>query len=76
MDDDKNQKILQNQQNSLIDNQRFYTTEEVAKILRVDPESVRRYVRSGKLRAIKLGGKFIRIDEADLERFIETMKTR
>jgi len=55
--------------------QRFYTTEEVARLLRVDPESVRRYVRSGKLRAVKLGGKFIRIDRADLDRFIEQLKT-
>ncbi len=55
--------------------QRFYTTKEVAKLLRVDPESVRRYVRSGKLRAVKLGGKFIRIDRADLDRFIEQLKT-
>ena len=55
--------------------QRFYTTEEVAKLLQVDPESVRRYVRKGKLRAVKLGGKFIRIDRADLDRFIEQLKT-
>lgn len=55
--------------------QRFYTTEEVARLLRVDPESVRRYVRSGKLRAVKLGGKFIRIDRADLEKFIGQLKT-
>jgi excisionase family DNA binding protein len=55
--------------------QRFYTTDEVAKLLRVDPESVRRYVRSGKLRAAKLGGKFIRIDSVDLDKFIEQLKT-
>lgn len=55
--------------------QRFYTTEEVAKLLQVDPESVRRYVRSKKLRAVRLGGKFIRIDRVDLDRFIEQLKT-
>ena len=55
--------------------QRFYTTKEVAKLLRVDPESVRRYVRSGKLRAVKLGGKFIRVDRTDLDIFIEQLKT-
>lgn len=52
----------------------FYTTEEVAKLLQVDPESVRRYVRSGKLRAIKLGGRFIRVDKVDLNNFIEGLK--
>ncbi|MBI2442965.1 MAG: Fic family protein [Candidatus Levybacteria bacterium] len=55
--------------------QRFYTTEEVAQLIKVDPESVRRYVRSGKLRAVKLGGKFIRIDRKDLNSFIEELKT-
>ena len=57
-----------------ISEQRFYTTDEVAKLLQVDPESVRRYVRRGNLRAIKLGGKFIRIDKADLDTFIEGLK--
>ena len=55
--------------------QRFYTTDEVAGILKVDPESVRRYVRSNKLRAVRLGGKFIRVEKADLDRFIEDLKT-
>lgn len=54
--------------------QRFYTTEEVAKLLQVDPETVRRYVRQGDLKAVKLGGKFIRIDKADLDIFIENLK--
>ena len=55
--------------------QRFYTTDEVAKLLQVDPESVRRYVRSNKLRAVKLGGRFIRIDKVDLDKFIEQLKS-
>ncbi|MDP3998412.1 MAG: Fic family protein [bacterium] len=54
--------------------QRFYTTDDVAKLLQVDPETVRRYVRQGTLRAVKLGGKFIRIDKADLDIFIEDLK--
>lgn len=54
--------------------QRFFTTEEVASLLQVDPESVRRYVRRGDLRAVKLGGKFIRIDKTDLDKFIEGLK--
>lgn len=54
--------------------QRFYTTEEVSKLLQVDPETVRRYVRQGDLKAVKLGGKFIRIDKTDLDKFIENLK--
>lgn len=59
----------------IIPEQRFYTTDEVARLLKVDPESVRRYVRSHKLRAVKLGGKFIRIEKTDLDKFIEKLKT-
>lgn len=55
--------------------QRFYITDEVATLLKVDPESVRRYVRRGKLKAVKLGGKFIRIEKADLNTFIDSLKT-
>ncbi len=54
--------------------QRFFTTDEVAALLKVNRESVRRYVRSGKLKAVKLGGKFIRIEKVDLNKFIEGMK--
>ena len=54
--------------------QRFYTTDEVALLLKIDPETVRRYVRSGALKAVKLGGKFIRIEKADLDSFIGTLK--
>jgi len=54
--------------------QPFYTTDDVAKLLQVDPESVRRYVRSGQLAAVKLGGKFIRIEKKDLDSFIGKRK--
>jgi excisionase family DNA binding protein len=60
----------------LIEEQRFYTTDEVASLLKVDPESVRRYVRSGQLKAVKLGGKFIRIEKVDLNNFINSLKKR
>lgn len=56
-------------------NQQFLTTDEVAKLLQIDPESVRRYVRSGQLKAIKLGGKFIRIEKKDLDNFIKQKKS-
>ncbi len=55
---------------------KLLTTEEVAEILNVDPESVRRYTRTGELRSILLGGKFIRIDQEDLKSFIEQKKLK
>lgn len=53
----------------------FYTVEQVAKILQITPETIRRYVRNGKLKAIKLGGKFIRVGKKDLDDFIVSMQT-
>lgn len=49
----------------------FFTTIDVASLLKINPESVRRYVRSGKLKAVKLGGKFIRIEKKDLDDFLQ-----
>lgn len=54
--------------------QTYYTIEEIATLLKVNPESVRRWVRSKKLPAIKLGGKYIRIEASDLEGFIKKSK--
>ena len=54
--------------------QTYYTIEEVASLLKVNPESVRRWVRSKKLPAIKLGGKYIRIEASDLDGFIKKSK--
>jgi excisionase family DNA binding protein len=34
----------------------FYTVEDVARMLAVHPETVRNWIKSGQLRAIKLGG--------------------
>ena len=52
----------------------YYTIEEVANILKVNPESVRRWVRAKKLPAIKLGDKYIRIESSDLDSFIKKSK--
>jgi len=55
-------------------NNQYYTTEEVAEMLKVTPDSVRRWIRSGKLKSIKLSGKFIRINQEDLQAFIQSQR--
>lgn len=54
---------------------RFMRVRDIARIVRVHPETVRRWVRAGKLRAIRLPGenenKTLRIDEAEFARFLE-----
>jgi excisionase family DNA binding protein len=46
---------------------KFYTTVEVAEILKVAESTVSSWVKSGKLKAVKLGGtKTVRISEQAL----------
>ena len=53
---------------------KLYTANEVAEILNVHPETVRRYIREGLLEAKVLGKRDrpqYRISEAQLRRYIE-----
>lgn len=49
------------------------TPAEVAEILQVDEQTVRRYLREGKLRGLRIGNRW-RVDQADLEAFIQANK--
>jgi excisionase family DNA binding protein len=51
----------------------FYTVEEVASLLKVHPNTVRGWIRQGKLGAIKINT-LTRIKEADLETFMKPFK--
>lgn len=51
------------------------TTEDVAALLQLDIETIRRYIREGLLRAIKIKGQY-RIRREDFEEFLEERKTR
>ncbi len=55
--------------------ERFYTAEELAERLQVSVQTVRRWVKSGKLNGYK-PGKELRIRATDLEEFLETRKVR
>lgn len=50
------------------------TPEEVAERLRVNENTVRGWIRTGKLRALDIGGKY-RIFPSDLEDFIQKRMT-
>lgn len=51
-----------------------YTTRQVADVLQLDPEVVRRYVRGGKIKAFKIGNSW-RVKEEDLKLFIDGRET-
>jgi excisionase family DNA binding protein len=52
--------------------ERLYTVQEVAQRFKTTPETVRRWLRSGRLRGIRLGGTKLgyRVAESEIERFL------
>ena len=51
--------------------ERYYSPDEVAKMFNVSGMVVRKWLREGKLRGIKLGDKLWRVLEADIEAFVK-----
>ncbi len=49
--------------------QRFLTPEEVAGVLRVPPEAIRRLLKRGELPGIRVG-RFWRVEESELQRWL------
>lgn len=47
----------------------YYTVDEIAGSLRLDKETIRRYIRIGKLQAIKVGREY-RVTSTDLTDFM------
>ncbi|MBI5411616.1 helix-turn-helix domain-containing protein [Candidatus Peregrinibacteria bacterium] len=50
--------------------EKIYTTEQVAKLLQIHPLTVLKYIKSGRLKGIKLG-RIYRIRESALLAFLE-----
>lgn len=48
----------------------LFTVKEVAKLFKCDPQTVRRYIKDGLLKALRLKGEY-RIKEEDLNAFLE-----
>lgn len=48
----------------------IYTTEQVAKLLQIHPLTILKYIKQGKLKAIKLG-RIYRIREKDFQNFLD-----
>ena len=53
-----------------MEQEQYYTIEEVAKMLKVAYLTVYRWVRSGKLKAVKAGKQY-RIEKQVLDKFLE-----
>ena len=55
-------------------NNEFLTVEQVAELLQVHWQTILNYIKSGKLRAIRLG-KGYRIEKQDFDFFVKESKT-
>jgi len=53
---------------------KFYTTEEVAEILKLNVRTVRAMINQRKLRAVKIGNEY-RVTDDHLRKFIEDFET-
>ncbi|MBE0448983.1 MAG: helix-turn-helix domain-containing protein [Actinobacteria bacterium] len=53
-------------------NDKLLSLKEVADRLGLNPETIRRWTKSGKLPAVKLGPNTVRVKELDLQEFIES----
>ncbi len=57
----------------------FYTLEEVAKELRVNPRTIMRWLKSGQLKGYKLGNSktsLLRIPKTEITKFLEKHKIK
>lgn len=53
----------------------FYNVNQSAFIMKVHPLTIRRYIREGRLKAVRLGGN-VRIREKDLQFFMRDFEPR
>jgi len=51
------------------------TVEQVAAELQMHPDTIRRYIREKKLRAVRLSARDLRVRRSELERFLKERDT-
>ena len=52
----------------------YFTVAKVAEILKISPNTVRKYIRQGRLKAIKIGREY-RISEKRFKEFLKETET-
>lgn len=55
-----------------LDHETFLTPNQIAKILKIHPTTVYRWVENGKLKPVASTGKIIRIAKSELDRLLST----
>ena len=54
--------------------EKLLTTETVAKVLLVKPDTLRGWLRTGKIKGIRVGNRLWRVRESELEAFLRESK--
>jgi len=55
--------------------EKFFTTEQVAKILQVHPFTILKFIKSGKINGVKLG-RVYRFSQSEIQNFLENQSTK
>jgi excisionase family DNA binding protein len=58
-----------------MEKEKFYSPKEIADHYNIKPDTVRKWIKQGKIKAIKLGDIW-RVEEADLATFIKFNKNK
>ncbi len=56
-------------------NKPFYKAEELADMLEINIMTIYRYIKAGRLHALKIGRDY-RIDKKEFDRFLNSVKTK
>ena len=51
------------------------TVDQVAAVLQMHPDSIRRYIREGKLNAVRISATVVRVKRSELDKFIQDRST-
>ena len=54
--------------------QEYYTVREVAGILKVEDQTIRKYITDGKIKALKLSSRLLRIPIKELDKLLNPKK--
>jgi len=55
-----------------IEGVKFYNVKEIAELIKVDPQTVRAYIKRGRIKAVRIGRE-LRITESQFKGFIEEL---
>ena len=55
--------------------EKIFSPEQAAKLLQLSPVTVKKYLRTGVIKGVKMGTKW-RIPESDLQAYVDGLKTK